>query len=74
MGSVPATVYGGGGYVWRLNKGKSELEEDLKMLKEKKWIDQFTRAIIIDFAVYNPQVKKKNEVFFISWQRRSRLF
>ena len=58
MGSVPATVYSGGGYVWRLNKGKTVLEADLKMLKKQKWIDELTRAIVIDFAVYNPQVER----------------
>ncbi|XP_033125654.1 polycystic kidney disease and receptor for egg jelly-related protein-like [Anneissia japonica] len=46
--------YSGGGYIAQLG---STLDEGLAFtnyLRETDWLDQYTRAIFIEFAVYNP--------------------
>jgi len=49
-------TYKGGGYVVSLGrtyeKGRSILEE----LRSQNWLDQLTRAVIIDFSLYNANV------------------
>ena len=48
--------YGGGGYVIELKGSVSELRERITMLHHQQWIDRFTRAVFIEYSVYNPQV------------------
>ena len=39
------------------NKKKhSQLEAKIEYLKEKNWIDNRTRAVLVEFATYNAQV------------------
>ena len=58
--SVPITAgirtYGGGGYIQRLKGPIKELELKLQHLIENNWIDNRTRAIFVEFSVYNAQV------------------
>lgn len=45
-----------------LGQYKSESLEILEDLKKNQWIDKFTRAIIIDFTVYNGNVNLFNQL------------
>lgn len=46
--------YSGGGYVHELRGGATQLAEEAKELREQRWIDHRTRAVIIEMATYNP--------------------
>ena len=48
--------YEGGGYVYELRGKLSYLQGNLSLLKEMEWIDRQTRAIIVEFSVYNPNI------------------
>lgn len=48
------TVYKGGGFTAEFG---NRIEEDYEMLDyiiEKNWIDQQTRAVFLEFVLYNP--------------------
>jgi hypothetical protein len=47
------TFYSGGGYIFNLGNDASAAEADLKQLEDAGWIDQFTRAIFVEFSVWN---------------------
>ncbi|KAK7505245.1 hypothetical protein BaRGS_00003407 [Batillaria attramentaria] len=49
-------LYAGGGYVVRLEGSKSELLNLFTRLETEQWIDQYTRAVFIEFVIYNAQV------------------
>ncbi|XP_071814843.1 polycystin family receptor for egg jelly-like isoform X3 [Apostichopus japonicus] len=49
-------MYDGGGYIAQLGKTPRESWRVTRYLKENKWIDQYTRAVFIEFVVYNPAV------------------
>ena len=49
-------AYSGGGYILELRGYIDNLESKLKLLKEIKWVDNRTRSLILEFAVYNAQV------------------
>jgi len=49
-------VYGGGGYVVQLRGDRATLFEKIKDLKDGGWIDKYTRAIFLEFTVYNANV------------------
>ena len=48
--------YSGNGYVQNLPKNKSNAGAILKELKEALWIDRGTRAVFLDFTVYNANI------------------
>ena len=48
------TWYGGGGYVFELRGEVESLLARSKTLERDAWIDRYTRAIFIEFTVYNP--------------------
>ncbi|XP_059156486.1 polycystin-1-like protein 2 [Physella acuta] len=50
------SMYSGGGYVAALNGSKSDLVETFNRLEAERWIDRYTRAVFVEFTVYNPQV------------------
>lgn len=50
-------TYGGGGYVFRIKGFIGDVEEKIQMLKEQNWIDNRTRAVFVEFSVYNAQVE-----------------
>ncbi|GAB1597495.1 polycystic kidney disease protein 1-like 2 [Argonauta hians] len=50
------TMYGGGGYVARLKGSKAKLTNLMERLQNTSWIDKFTRAVFVEFTIYNPQV------------------
>ena len=48
--------YGGGGYIFSFTGPIEELNNKMNGLVENKWIDNQTRAVILEFSVYNAQV------------------
>ncbi len=54
--SAPLSSYEGGGYVYPLDKASATVRADLKELQARRWTDRHTRAIFLEFAVYNPNV------------------
>ncbi|VDL90591.1 unnamed protein product [Schistocephalus solidus] len=50
------TWYSGGGYVHEMRGSSAMLLRQVETLQETGWLDGRTRAIIIEFAVYNPSV------------------
>ncbi len=48
--------YGGGGYVFKVRGYIKDLETKVLQLKESKWLDNRTRAVIVEFSVYNAQI------------------
>ncbi|XP_071965421.1 uncharacterized protein [Antedon mediterranea] len=47
-------LYNGGGYLAQLGSSSAESLSMTTYLKETDWLDQYTRAIFIDFVIYNP--------------------
>ena len=52
------TYYTGGGYELRLRGHIDTLNERIRTLQVNNWIDNRTRALIVEFSVYNAQVNK----------------
>ena len=46
-------LYRGGGYVAELKGTLNQLQSQVARLKESRWIDQYTRAVFLEFSVYN---------------------
>ena len=46
--------YSGGGYVYEFRGSLSELQSNLSQLYQLSWIDNLTRAILIQISLYNP--------------------
>ena len=47
-------TYGGGGFVYEFRGRLTDIRENLTLLRRLSWIDQQTRAILIQFSLYNP--------------------
>jgi len=47
-------VYGGGGYTQLLPNTSDALKQVFEQLQADEWIDAGTRAVFIDFTLYNP--------------------
>ncbi|XP_071391932.1 polycystin-2 isoform X1 [Centroberyx affinis] len=48
--------YGGGGYYQDLSRTKEESAIQLQFLKDHLWLDRGTRAVFLDFSVYNGNI------------------
>ncbi|KAL6110817.1 pkd2 [Pungitius sinensis] len=48
--------YGGGGYYQDLSRTKEESAVQLQFLKDQLWLDRGTRAVFLDFSVYNGNI------------------
>ncbi|KAK7930536.1 hypothetical protein WMY93_006931 [Mugilogobius chulae] len=48
--------YGGGGYYQDLSRTKGESSSQLQYLKQNTWLDRGTRAVFLDFSVYNGNI------------------
>jgi hypothetical protein len=48
--------YLGGGYVYKLRGELNFLKGNLSLLQQMSWIDKSTRAVFIEFGVYNPNI------------------
>lgn len=47
--------YNGGGYIFKLTGYVEHLNETIQNLKQDPWTDNRTRALILEFSVYNAQ-------------------
>ncbi|XP_068089253.1 polycystin-2 isoform X2 [Hyperolius riggenbachi] len=50
------TIYSGGGYYLDLCKNREEAAVQIATLKNNMWLDRGTRAVFIDFSVYNANI------------------
>ncbi|CAF4480352.1 unnamed protein product [Rotaria socialis] len=50
------SVYGGGGFVQELTPNYNDASAQLKDLNANLWIDRGTRAVFLDFTVYNANI------------------
>ena len=50
-------TYSGNGYVYEFRGSLSQLKSNLSKLYELEWIDERTRAVIIQMTLYNPNVQ-----------------
>lgn len=48
--------YSGGGYVLELKGPTSTILQRLQYIQQQKWIDERTRAVMLEFSVYNTNV------------------
>ena len=48
--------YGGGGYTEVLPLTLNEAKEAIQYLKDNLWIDRGTRAVFVEFTVYNANI------------------
>ncbi|XP_061626834.1 polycystin-2 [Phyllopteryx taeniolatus] len=48
--------YGGGGYYQDLSRTREESAVQLRFLKDHLWLNRGTRAVFLDFAVYNGNI------------------
>ncbi|XP_061173587.1 uncharacterized protein LOC133182755 [Saccostrea echinata] len=47
-------TYDGGGYIMRFTKNYDRAKDLVKEIVEKNWIDRNTRAVFLEFTLYNP--------------------
>ena len=59
------TSYPGSGYSVDLGKSRSNTENALRYLRDHRWLDDFTRAVFVDFTVYNSQANFYCMVMFL---------
>ncbi|KAM7419411.1 hypothetical protein PAMA_016501 [Pampus argenteus] len=50
------STYAGGGYYQDLSRTKEESAIQLQFLKDHLWLDRGTRAVFLDFSVYNSNI------------------
>jgi len=50
------STYDGSGYLYELRGQLSFIQGNLSLLKQMEWIDRQTRAVFIEFSVYNPNI------------------
>ena len=48
--------YGGGGYVFRIKGSNKKNREGLLKLQQQHWINNQTRAVLLEFSIYNVNV------------------
>ncbi|XP_033100634.1 polycystic kidney disease protein 1-like 2 [Anneissia japonica] len=49
-------LYSGGGYVIRLAEDIETVQSRIDQVHRQHWIDKHTRAVFVEFSVYNPEV------------------
>ena len=54
--------YGGGGYVLDLSQNKNVSMDLILYLFQNLWIDRGTRAVFVDFTVYNANINMFGQV------------
>jgi hypothetical protein len=58
--------YAGGGYVYEFRGRYKDMSSNLSELYRLQWIDQQTRAIIIQLNLYNPNVQLFTSVMILT--------
>lgn len=56
------TSYPGGGYVADLTENVDEASRLVRALEESGWFDEYTRAVVVEFNVLNPNSKLFNQI------------
>jgi polycystin 1L2 len=59
-------TYGSGGYVYQFRGRVSDLRSNLSQLHQLGWIDDKTRAVIIQCTLYNPNVQMFTSVTLLA--------
>ncbi len=57
--------YSGGGYVYEFRGRLTDIQSNLSMLHQLGWIDNQTRAIIIQLSLYNPNAQLFTSITFL---------
>ena len=58
--------YSGGGYVYSFRGRLAELRSNLSQLHQLGWIDNQTRAVLIQMTLYNPNIQLFTAVTFLA--------
>ena len=58
--------YSGNGYVYEFRGRLNEIQGNLSELHRLQWIDNYTRAVIIQMNLYNPNVALFTSVIFLT--------
>ncbi|CAF1687578.1 unnamed protein product, partial [Adineta ricciae] len=59
-------IYGKGGYVYEFRGNLFSLQTNLSQLHQNQWIDNRTRAIILQLTLYNPNVQLFTSITFLT--------
>lgn len=59
-------TYGGGGYILKMPKSRLQAKNLLNELQTYNWIDRGTRAILVEFTLYNPNANLFTYVTYIT--------
>ena len=59
------TTYPSGGYVADLTEHADQASRLIQDLEANQWVDQYTRAVLVEFNVLNPNSKLFNQVILI---------
>ncbi|KAL4239265.1 hypothetical protein ACF0H5_000082 [Mactra antiquata] len=51
-----SAMYGGGGYIVNLADDYFTMISHLQQLEREGWVDKYTRAVFLEFTVYNPSI------------------
>ena len=66
LGNIPywgeAGAYSGGGYLIPLGNDPAYATNILSVLESLQWLDQYTRAVFIEFNVWNPNTNYFNQI------------
>ena len=69
LGNIPLwgyhTLYGGGGYIADLGYNEKTAKGVIKEIFQNNWIDRQTRAVILEFAVFNTNLNLATIVRFV---------
>ena len=57
--------YEGGGYVYRLGVSQNAASKRVDYLKANNWIDEYTRAIFVEFTTFNNQMNLYTVSFIV---------
>jgi polycystin 1L2 len=49
-------TYDGSGYLFEIRGKLSYIKGNLSLLKEMNWVDRQTRAVLVEFSAYNPNI------------------
>lgn len=60
------TNYHGGGYMISLSSERFETERKVQILKESKWVNEFTRVVFLVFTLFNVNKNMFTEVVLIA--------
>ena len=58
------TAYDGRGYIADLGTRRSTALESLRYLQEKKWMDRYTRIVLLEWVVYNANLNHFSYIAF----------